>query len=348
MATKRQRSPDRSTEMHQLSKPSSPDSSKLKLSNKTIISPSTTTRLQKILALLVLIVTATSFHFLSQATSSRQDENTTAEDHKARPATLWMVIAYGWITAVSTGLGALPFLFTQKELSNRWLGAANAVAAGMMLTASGTLAFEGFHAEETGKDLMHWGIPCTYRMVGGLLLGVLFILLVKWWLGDEEEIGVGELQGSDAKRALLVMAVMTLHSFAEGVGIGVAFSGAGGHDLGTFISLSLAIHNVPEGLAVAVVLIPRGVSYFETVGWSIFSSLPQPLVAIPVFMFVSTALPWLPVGLGFASGAMLYVALFELLPEATHLIHISTTLVLTLGSSIVMVLLQRFAASASL
>ena len=167
-------------------------------------------------------------------------------------------------------------------------------------------------------------------------------------LGDEEEIGVGELQGSDAKRALLVMAVMTLHSFAEGVGIGVAFSGAGGHDLGTFISLSLAIHNVPEGLAVAVVLIPRGVSYFETVGWSIFSSLPQPLVAIPVFMFVSTALPWLPVGLGFASGAMLYVALFELLPEATHLIHISTTLVLTLGSSIVMVLLQRFAASASL
>jgi zinc transporter ZupT len=212
----------------------------------------------------------------------------------------------------------------------------------MMLTASGTLAFEGFHAEND-QDRLYWGLSCAQRMSGGFLLGIAFIILIKWLL-DADDIGVGELQGADAKRALLVMAVMTLHSFAEGVGIGVAFSGEEeGHELGTFIALSLAIHNVPEGLAVAVVLIPRGVSLISTAGWSIFSSLPQPLVAIPVFLFVSAAIPWLPVGLGFASGAMLYVALFELLPEASHLINAPTTVTLTVVSSAVMVVLQNAA-----
>ena len=297
-----------------------------------------TSPLQKVTILTLAILTATAVWYLSQTTTKQPNEE---------PDSVLLVLAYGWITAVSTGLGVVPFLFTTQRLSPRWLGAANAVAAGMMLTASGTLAFEGWHAEDQANQEDMHGVPCTYRMVGGFLLGIVFIILIKWML-EGEDVGVGELQGADAKRALLVMAVMTLHSFAEGVGIGVAFSGTDGHKLGTFIALSLAIHNVPEGLAVAVVLVPRGVSLISTAGWSIFSSLPQPLVAIPVFMFVSAAIPWLPVGLGFASGAMLYVALFELLPEASNLINVSTTVVLTLASSGVMVLLQNIAAYGSL
>ena len=299
------------------------------------IAASTTSLFQQLAILTVVILTAASMWFLSLSTQHESNQ----------PASVGLVLAYGWITAVSTGFGVLPFLFTTQELSQRWLGSANAVAAGMMLTASGTLAFEGFHAEDE-QNSMYWGLSCSYRMGMGFLFGVIFIIFIKWLL-EGDDIDVGELQGADAKRALLVMAVMTLHSFAEGVGIGVAFSGAGGHELGTFISLSLAIHNVPEGLAVAVVLIPRGVSLVSTAGWSVFSSIPQPLVAIPVFMFVSAAIPWLPVGLGFASGAMLYVALFELLPEASHLIDVSKTLFLTLTSAGVMLLLQRVAAAAS-
>ena len=63
---------------------------------------------------------------------------------------------------------------------------------------------------------------------------------------------------ADARKALLIVAVMTLHSFTEGVAIGVSFGG--GQAFGLFIALALAVHNVPEGLAIGLVLVPRGVS----------------------------------------------------------------------------------------
>jgi zinc transporter ZupT len=115
-------------------------------------------------------------------------------------------------------------------------------------------------------------------------------------------------------KALLIVAVMTVHSVAEGVGVGAAFGG--GETLGILIAIAIAVHNVPEGLAISLVLVPRGTSVRAAAGWSIFSSLPQPLLAVPAFLFVDTFQGVLPAALGFAAGAMAWMVARELLPEA--------------------------------
>jgi len=118
----------------------------------------------------------------------------------------------------------------------------------------------------------------------------------------------------DAVKALLIVAVMTVHSVAEGVGVGAAFGG--GETLGILIAVAIAVHNIPEGLAISLVLVPRGTSVHGAAGWSIFSSLPQPLLAVPAFLFVDAFEGVLPAALGFAAGAMVWMVARELLPEA--------------------------------
>jgi zinc transporter ZupT len=131
-----------------------------------------------------------------------------------------------------------------------------------------------------------------------VLLGLGFILLAHRYL-QGREVSFGELSGLDARKALMVVGIMTLHSFAEGVGVGVSFGGGGA--LGIFITLAIAVHNIPVLMAAF---------------WSVFSSLPQPLMAVPAFLFVELFRPALPVGLGFAAGAMIWMAVAEILPDA--------------------------------
>ena len=113
---------------------------------------------------------------------------------------------------------------------------------------------------------------------------------------------------------MTIVAVMTVHSFSEGVGVGVAYGG--GDALGLFITLAIAVHNIPEGLAISLVLVPRGASVRAAAAWSVFSSLPQPLMALPAFLFVEEFAGLLPYGLGFAGGAMVALVLLELVPDA--------------------------------
>ncbi|WP_337844781.1 ZIP family metal transporter [Thermus sp.] len=211
----------------------------------------------------------------------------------------WTVFLYALLTAVATGLGALPFLFTRSVVQVH-LGLANAAAAGLMLSASFGLIYEG----------VGYGLG---RTLLGVLLGLAFILLSHRYLKGQE-VSFGELSGLDARKALMMVGIMTLHSFAEGVGVGVSFGG--GEALGVFITLAIALHNIPEGLAISLVLVPRGVSTLMAAFWSVFSSLPQPLMAVPAFLFVEAFRPALPVGLGFAAGAMIWMAVAEILPEA--------------------------------
>ena len=211
------------------------------------------------------------------------------------------VFAAALVTALATGLGALPLLSPRLGRESA-LGVANAAASGVMLAASLSLVLEG--VDRSGA-----------RTGAGVLAGVVFILVVSRILrAPHRELALGSLRGDDAVRGLLIVAVMTVHSVAEGVGVGAAFGG--GETLGLLIAIAIAVHNIPEGLAISLVLVPRGTSVRAAAGWSIFSSLPQPLLAVPAFLFVAAFEGILPAALGFAAGAMAWMVARELVPDA--------------------------------
>jgi zinc transporter, ZIP family len=204
------------------------------------------------------------------------------------------------VTALATGLGALPLLLGRR-VRPATVGLATAVAGGFMLGASAGLLSEGV---DTGAG----------RTMAGAAAGVVFIVATRRILGSREDVHFGALRGADALGALMIVGVMTMHSFTEGVAVGVSFGG--GETLGVLITAAIAVHNIPEGLAISLVLVPRGVSVARAAGWSVFSSLPQPLMAVPAFLLVEWFEPLLPVGLGFAAGAMVWMVAAQLVPDA--------------------------------
>jgi ZIP family zinc transporter len=204
------------------------------------------------------------------------------------------------VTALATGLGALPLLLGRR-IEGPELGVATAVAAGFMVGAS-----VGLFREGAGTSLG--------RTVIGAVLGVVFILVTSGLLEHHRHLEFGALRGADARGALMIVGVMTLHSFTEGIGVGVSFGD--GAALGVLIATAIAVHNIPEGLAISLVLVPRGVSVARAAAWSVFSSLPQPLMAVPAYLLVEWFKPLLPVGLGFAAGAMIWMVAAQLLPDA--------------------------------
>jgi ZIP family zinc transporter len=229
-------------------------------------------------------------------------------------------------TALATGLGALPLLVYRSSGGRRPLGIANALAAGVMLGASLSLVLEG-------------GDRSVVRTAVGVVAGALFVLAAERYLAhDHGELVLGSLRGDDARRSLLIVAVMTVHSAAEGIGVGSAFGG--GETLGILITIAIAIHNIPEGLAISLVLVPRGVSVARSAGWSVFSSLPQPLLAVPAFLFVEAFDAILPVGLGFAAGAMVWMVARELVPEALSQTSLRLVAAVSTASFAAMVVFQ--------
>ncbi|MGH7698972.1 MAG: ZIP family metal transporter [Gemmatimonadales bacterium] len=236
-----------------------------------------------------------------------------------------LVLTYALLTALATGLGAVPFAVA-RVVSPAATAHANAIASGLMLGASFALVAEG-----TGHG--------ASETIVGAMLGVAFIIAAERVLAGRN-VAFGTVRGADARRVILMVAVMTVHSFAEGVALGVAF-GAGA-TLALVITVAVAMHNVPEGLAITAVLRPQGVSVTRCAGWSVVSSLPQPLMAVPAFLVVEAFAPALPYGLGFAAGAMVFMVLVELLPEAYELARKPAVAALVTVTLVAMVLFQRW------
>lgn len=210
-----------------------------------------------------------------------------------------------WLaTALATGLGILPFYFT-KNIDKKWIWYGNAIAAGLMIAASFGMIFEGMWDNTISVIL-------TFAW---LLLWLWFIILSEKYISSHD-MWFDDMAKANAKKILLIIWVMTAHSFAEWVAIGVSFGPGTGAWFGIMMSIALMLHNIPEWLAIWLTSIPKGMSKNNAVLWSIFSSLPQPIMAVLAYIFVNQFTRFLPVWLGFAAWAMIWLAFSELLPEA--------------------------------
>ncbi|WP_410765195.1 ZIP family metal transporter [Haloferax sp. DFSO60] len=230
---------------------------------------------------------------------------------------LAFVFVAGLITAIATGIGAVPFFFV-SDVSDRWNVALWGIASGIMVSASlFGLILEGL-ANGTPLQL---GI--------GLLAGVALVVVAHSII-EGTEVSPEKYEEADFRKLLLILGILTVHSFPEGVAIGVSFADLGLDGgiqlfglavplLAVFMTIAISIHNIPEGLAISIPLRSMEVSNWKMVWWAIFSSLPQPIGAVIAFYFVRIAREFLPLGFGFAAGAMVYLVFTEFIPEALEL-----------------------------
>jgi ZIP family zinc transporter len=211
-------------------------------------------------------------------------------------------LAAGTATAFATGLGALPVAWLRqraRDLRPAMWG----LTIGLMGVASIVgLLLPGF---DEGSVL---------EVSGGVAVGVTFLVVTRRQFRKREVGGAG-LSGAGVRRALLVFVVLLVHSLPEGLAIGTAYASdtAG---LSLFVILAIALQNVPEGTSVAIPMDAAGYSAVQQFWAAVLTSAPQPVGAAGAFLLVEQVEPLLPISFGFAAGAMLAIAVVELMPDA--------------------------------
>ncbi|CAB4878841.1 MAG: ZIP family metal transporter [Actinobacteria bacterium] len=205
------------------------------------------------------------------------------------------------VTALATGLGALPVGWIGIDRVRRFQPLLLGITAGVMTAASVGLLLEPL------KNAKY--IPLCV----GFVIGALFLLGAQRGLLHREE--TGKPLGKHRQRSLLVFAVLFVHSLPEGFALGSAW-GAKVENLGLFVFIAIAIQNIPEGTATAIPMVQAGYSKTKQFWAAVGTSLPQPVGAVAAFVLVEQINALLPWSLGFAAGAMLALVAADLLPEA--------------------------------
>ncbi|WP_143684446.1 ZIP family metal transporter [Variovorax sp. KK3] len=222
----------------------------------------------------------------------------------------------GSAAALATALGTLPVLLSQR-LSDRVQDTLFGFGAGVMLAASAfSLIIPGIAA---AKEVGVFGGSAWAAggVVGAsILLGALALLMMERVLPHEHFIKGREGNAArKLRRTWLFVIAIALHNLPEGLAIGVGYAGNEGLR-GNALAMGIAIQDVPEGLVVAVALLGAGYRRSFAVALGAASGLVEPIGAVlgaAVIGYSAAMLPW---GLGFAAGAMLFVISHEIIPES--------------------------------
>ena len=215
------------------------------------------------------------------------------------------------LAGLATGVGALPALFF-KKLSNNVFNSMLGAAAGVMLAAT---AFSLLVPGMNYGDLV-WPNKGIYVVSIGMLLGALFLHYADRKLPHIHFDNVSETQLDSLQKIWLFIIAITLHNFPEGMSVGVSF-GSGEMKNGFVLAIAIALQNIPEGLAVALPLVGLGYNRWRAVGIATLTGLVEPIGGLLGITMVTVFTPVLPIAMGFAAGAMLFVISEEIIPE-TH------------------------------
>ncbi|WP_068503340.1 ZIP family metal transporter [Paenibacillus kribbensis] len=207
------------------------------------------------------------------------------------------------ISALSTGLGAVPILF-MRNVTHRLRDVLLAYAAGIMTSAS------VYNLIPEAMQHSNW-----FVLSAGILLGCLVLLVM------ERYIPHADLEDPDSKtfqlesKSFLIIAAITLHNLPEGLSVGVSYASET-QNLGNLIAFSIGLQNAPEGFIVALFLVNQNIGRFKALGIATLTGAVEIITSLIGFFLSSWVNGLVPYGLAFAAGAMMFIVYKELIPES--------------------------------
>ncbi len=245
------------------------------------------------------------------------------------------------IPFVGTTLGSAMVFLMKNQMNKKIEKLLLGFASGIMIAASvWSLLIPSIDmAEESGT--IAW-VPATV----GFLAGMLFLLLLDNLI-PHLHLNTDKPEGIKAKikKTTMMVFAVTLHNIPEGMAVGVTFAGAligntGITMAGAFsLALGIAIQNFPEGAIISMPLKSEGMSKWKAFLCGALSGIVEPIGAVLTILLTNTIVPLLPYFLSFAAGAMIYVVVEELIPEAQSGEHSDIgTIGVAIGFVIMMIL----------
>ena len=240
-----------------------------------------------------------------------------------------------------TALGAAWVFFINKPMNRELNRGLTGFAAGVMVAASiWSLLIPSM------EQSAHYGVWAFFPALSGVWAGILFLLLLDHWIPHLHQFSTAP-EGCPSALGSSVMTVLavTLHNLPEGMAVGVVIAGwlesSNTVTAAAMLTLSLgiALQNLPEGAIVSMPLASGGMSKSRACVCGIMSGIVEPIGAVLTLVLAELVVPLLPYLLSFSAGAMVFVVVEELIPEMSEGEHSDTgTLCFGLGFTLMMTL----------
>ncbi len=223
------------------------------------------------------------------------------------------------IPMVGTALGSACVLFMRKEMKGRVKHALIGFASGVMIAAAVWSLL--VPAMEESKAMGKFSfVPA----VAGFAVGMLFLLLLDSITPHMHTDESAEGPKSNFKKTTMMVFAVALHNIPEGMAVGVVFAGWASGQASVsvtgamILAIGIAIQNFPEGAIISMPLHSNGLSKGKSFLYGVLSGIVEPIASVLTILVSSMVVPILPYLQGFAAGAMFYVVVEELIPDMSE------------------------------